>query len=371
MRSTTRAAAVAGAVLAATATFAGPAVASGRHSGGAVFVQTDEPGGNRIIAYDGALHPAGSYPTGGTGGVLAGAVVDHLASQGSLVLDREHGLLYAVNAGSDTVTVFGVHGTRLTRLQVIGTGGAFPVSVAVRGDLVYVLNARDGGSIQGFRRLGDHLVRIPSWHRPLGLDPAAAPEFTHTPGQVAFSPDGRHLLVTTKANTNAVDVFAVGGAGGPSAHPTHNVIAGAVPFALAFDRAGHVLIAEAGPNAVGTYALDRRGEITSLGTIATGQMATCWIAGADGNFYVSNAGSATVSGYRPSAGGALTSLGTAATDPGTVDAAASADGHTLYVQTGGGAGAVDAFRVGHSGALTAAGSVAVPGGTGGEGIAAS
>ena len=45
---------------------------------------------------------------------------------------------------------------------------------------------------------------IPLWHRALGLDPTAAPEFTHTPGQVAFTPDGAHLLITTKANTNAV-----------------------------------------------------------------------------------------------------------------------------------------------------------------------
>src|SRR6185436_18351971 len=105
------------------------------------------------------------------------------------------------NAGSDTVTVFGVHGSRLTRLQVIGSGGVFPVGVAVHGDLVFVLNARDGGSVQGFRRLGSRLVRVPSWHRALGLDPAAVPEFTHSPGQVAFTPDGRQLLVTTKGNT--------------------------------------------------------------------------------------------------------------------------------------------------------------------------
>jgi DNA-binding beta-propeller fold protein YncE len=83
---------------------------------------------------------------------------------------------------------------------------AFPVSIATHGDLVYVLNARDGGSVQGFRRLGSRLIRVPSWNRGLGLNPAATPEFTHTPGQVAFSPDGTQLLVTTKAGTNAVDV---------------------------------------------------------------------------------------------------------------------------------------------------------------------
>ncbi len=59
---------------------------------GVVFVQTDNPAGNAIVVYnrgaDGSLHPSGTYATGGNGGVLTGSVVDHLASQGSLVYDR-------------------------------------------------------------------------------------------------------------------------------------------------------------------------------------------------------------------------------------------------------------------------------------------
>ena len=47
---------------------------------------------NRVVAYDraadGTLTPAGSYATGGRGGILAGSVVDHTASQGSLAADR-------------------------------------------------------------------------------------------------------------------------------------------------------------------------------------------------------------------------------------------------------------------------------------------
>ena len=92
-------------------------------------------------AADGTLAPAGSYATGGRGGILAGSVVDHTASQGSLAADPRHGLLDAVNAGSDTISVFAVRGDRLALRQVLGSGGTFPVSVAVHGDLVYVLNA--------------------------------------------------------------------------------------------------------------------------------------------------------------------------------------------------------------------------------------
>jgi hypothetical protein len=358
----------------ATALFAVPASAETSHplqGDGPVFVQNDDPDGNTIIAYDrtgtGSLVRAGSYPTGGRGGVLAGSVVDHLASQGSLAYDRSAGLLYAVNAGSDTVTTFAVHGDRLVRRQVVSSGGAFPVSIAVHGSLVYVLNAREGSSIQGFLRVGDALVHIPSWHRALGLDPDQTPEFTSTPGQVAFTPDGSRLLVTTKNGANSIDVFRVGLAG-PSA-PTVTSLPGAVPFAVTFDAAGHVAVAEAGPNAAATFRLNRDGSLTSLDTELTGQAATCWIVSVDGRLYLSNAGSGTVSRYAVDGQGTLSALGTTATDAGTIDAAASSDGRFLYVQAGG-AGTVDAYRIGAGGSLTRVGSVTIPGGVGGEGIVA-
>ena len=354
--------------LAAAALLAGPASAQPQKPGGAVFVQTDDPAGNTIVAYDrnpdGSLQQAGSYRTGGLGGVLDGSVVDHLASQGSLQLDD--GLLYAVNAGSDTITVFAVNGDKLVRRQVLLSFGDFPVSIAVHGNAVYVLNARRGGSVQGYARVGGFLVPVPLWHRGLGLDPNAAPEFTHTPGQVAFTPDGDHLLITTKANTNAIQVFGVDRLGGLSLRPTTTSLPDAVPFAVAFGARGEVAVSEAGPNAIATFALDRRDNLRPIGQAATGQAATCWIVNVNGRYYLSNAGSANVSAFD----GALRPVGLTATRGGTVDAAASPDGRFLYVQTGA-AGGVDAFRVGPDGALTPAGSVTVPGAIGGEGIAAS
>lgn len=373
MRFTARIAGMVGLVLTAAALFAGTAAAHPSPRPGAVFVQTDDPAGNTIVAYDrdrhGSLRPAGSYATGGLGGVLAGSVVDHLASQGSLAVDRRAGLLYAVNAGSDTITVFTVHGDRLVRRQVLGSGGSFPVSLAVRDDVVYVLNARDGGSLQGYVRVGDRLRAVARWHRDLGLDPSATPEFTHTPGQVTFTPDGRRLLVTTKANGNAVESFRVDGFGGLSPAPVLNVLPEAVPFAAAFDAGANVVLAEAGPNAVQTFSLSPAGTLRSLAQASTGQAATCWIVRAGDRFYASNAGSGSLSGYRDPGDGSLEPLGNTPTDPGTVDAAVSPNRRTLYVQTGA-TGTVDAFHIHRDGNLTAIGSVTVPGAAGGEGIAA-
>src|SRR4051794_11466433 len=98
---------VALALVGAQASFAqGPHQGHGKNI---VFVQTNELGGNQIAVYDrrpgGSLARAGTYPTGGLGGAAApGTESDRLASQGSLVYDRGHRLLIAVNAGSNTVS---------------------------------------------------------------------------------------------------------------------------------------------------------------------------------------------------------------------------------------------------------------------------
>jgi 6-phosphogluconolactonase (cycloisomerase 2 family) len=375
------AAASAAAVAVAAAAFAAPAASAAtrpaaspaRYGGaGAVFALTDNPAGNAVAAYrrsaDGTLQAAGSYGTGGLGGILAGSVVDHTASQGALAYDQAHGLLFAVNPGSGTVAVFRVAGSRLQLSQVLPSGGDFPVSVTVHGDRAYVLNALGGGSLQGYRVDGGRVAPLRGSYRGLGLGTTAATPFTATPGQVTFTPDGTQLLVTTKGTGNDVDVFPVGPDGRLSA-PVVNPLPGDVPFSAVFDQAGHVVLAEAGPSAVATFTLSRGGTLTSLATAVTGQKATCWVVRAGRDVYTSNAGSGTVSGYRTSWSGALTALGNTPTDAGTVDAAATADGRFVYVQTGA-AGIVDEFAAGPGGALTPLGSVTVPGGAGGEGIAA-
>jgi 6-phosphogluconolactonase (cycloisomerase 2 family) len=350
---------------------AGAADAStGQDPVGAVFVQTDGLSGNAIVAYDrladGTLQQAGTYATGGLGVQMAGSVADHLASQSSLA--RGQGSLFAVNGGSNTITSFSIRGSRLADREIVGSWGQAPVSITAHDNRVFVLNARGGGSVQGYLNYGGHLVAVPSWHRDLGLDPNATPEFTHTPAQIAFTPDGSKLIVSTKGNTSSFDVFLTDHSG-LSASPVVTALPGAVPFGFQFDAAGNVVASEAGTNSVATFSVGADGRLTQLAIAATGQVATCWIV-VDGSYvYASNAGSGTLSGYRIGDGGSLTSVGLAHTAAGTVDAAVSSDGQYLYVQTGV-AGMVDEFRVGSDGTLTPIGSVLVPGAAGGEGIVA-
>jgi 6-phosphogluconolactonase (cycloisomerase 2 family) len=356
--------------LLATVLLAAPAIAApGPPTDAAhpVFVQTDNPAGNTIVAYDrtsnGSLAPAGSYATGGLGGVVVPGNPDNLASQGSLAYKA--GMLFAVNAGSNTITTFAVHGDQLERRQVLPSAGTFPASITAHGNLVYVLNARDGGSIQGYLRLGSNLVEIPWWHRNLGLDTSRTPDGTL--GQIAFTPDGHRLIVTTKNGGNDVEVFRLQ-LGWPST-PMVTSLPGIVPFSLTFDQAGHLDLAERGTNGVATFTVNPDDSLTQLDSFATGQVATCWIVAVDGKLYLSNAASGTLSGVAVAQDGTLTGLGNTPTDAGPTDAAASPDGRYLYVQTGA-AGNVDEFRINPDGSLASLGSVTIPNAVGAEGIVA-
>ena len=93
------------------------------------------------------------------------------------------------------------------------------MSVAVHDDTVDVLNALDGGSIQGFTVHDGRLDEQADRSRRLGIDPDATPQFTNTPGQVGFTGDGSQLVVTTKANGSSLLVFDLDHTGAPAGSP--------------------------------------------------------------------------------------------------------------------------------------------------------
>jgi 6-phosphogluconolactonase (cycloisomerase 2 family) len=341
-----------------------------------VFVQTNEVSGNRIVVYDrapdGRLTEAGAYATGGNGGVATpGTESDHLASQGSLVYVAKQKLLIAVNAGSDTVSTFRVHGDRPDLEDVVASGGQFPASVTVHDDLVYVLNSGGAGILQGFTILGHRLRPIAGSARSLGLANTNPPNFLTSPGQVGFTPDGSQLIVTTKASGSTIDVFRVGSDGLLSAAPVANPSATPVPFVFTFTPSGRLASGEAGASTVTTYAVGGDGTLSDPKSQADGQVALCWIQRVGGFYYVSNTGSDTLSGHRIGADGQPSLVNAtgvvATTQPGPIDLTSPGDGSFLYAQTG--SGTVHEYRVEADGTLTELGIVSgLP--VGMEGIAA-
>lgn len=348
----------------------------------AVFVQTNDANGNAIVAFrrqdNGTLTLDATYPTGGKGGRESGAMSDPLASQGSLHFDAADGLLFAVNAGSNTITVFGVQGDTLHRSQVIASGGSFPVGFALHGNVLYVLNAGLAGNVSGFQIANGKLSPIAGSTRSLGLSNESPPFFLSSPAQVGFTPAGDHLVVTTK-NNGLVDVFGVNAEGLLTSKPVKNKVSG-VPFAFRFDGAGQLVLANAGsttnglPNpdtsTLGSYAIHANGALTIVsGPVTDKQTAACWMTTAQGFDYVANTGSGTLSQYHVSTSGTVTLVKAQAASgiAGPTDLAASGS----FLDTLSGlSSSVAVFAVSASGALTLIQTQSVPDGGSQEGIVA-
>jgi 6-phosphogluconolactonase len=344
----------------------------GRGFSGAVYTLSNQPSGNSVIVFDrapdGTLTFAGSFPTGGTG---TGTGADPLGSQGAVVLSRSGRLLFAVSAGSNQVSAFAVEGDSLSLLNTISSGGKMPISVAVHGNLVYVLNAGGTPNITGFTidPRTNKLVPVAGSARPLAGGTAA------NPAEVSFSLDGSILMVTEKGD-QLIDTYTVNRDGSVSG-PISNDSSGPTPFGFEFTHGSIALVSEAGgsSDALSSYMAEQDGQLNVItGSLLDGQKASCWaIATNDGRYdYVVNAGSGTISSYEVSREGYLTLLdptaavtgsGSAPTDP-----ALSSDSEFLYVRDGV-LGVVDAFRVEADGSLTPIGPTS-GNPTGGQGLAA-
>jgi 6-phosphogluconolactonase len=85
---------------------------SGNDSGAVYFMTNEVEGKNQIVmlkrAMDGSLSQAGMFATAGSGAGKGpeAPFADPLGSQDSLVVNKEHTLLFVVNAGSNDISVF-------------------------------------------------------------------------------------------------------------------------------------------------------------------------------------------------------------------------------------------------------------------------
>jgi 6-phosphogluconolactonase (cycloisomerase 2 family) len=322
---------------------------------GVVYLSSNAASGNAVLVYrrdaKGGLTPVTSVPTGGNG---TGAA---LGNQGAIALGDDDSYLAVVNAGGNSFTLFRTNGTRLTSLGVTPSGGNTPVSVAVHGDLIYVLN-QASDQITGFR-IGRNETVTPilgSSRLLSGIGVAAA--------EVAISPDGRYIVVTEKA-TSKIDVFGLDDNGLPSATPNTIASGGPTPYGFSFRGNHTVIVSQAtGPapgSSVESYHLGKGGSLTAVnGPVSTGENAACWIGvSPSGGFaYASDAASGFISAFEIGGGGALKLLpnSSISTGAGTkpLDQAFGGEGRYLYVLDGEGNGVLS-FAVGVDGALKALG----------------
>jgi 6-phosphogluconolactonase len=322
-----------------------------------VATESNSDIGNEVMVYsrghDGTLFLVGSYSTGGTG--TGGG----LGSQGAVALSG--GYIYAVNAGSNDISVLSLDGTVVDQEPC---GGEQPISLTIHHNLLYVLNAGGDGNITGFRinRGQGSISQISGSTMPLsgsGVGPA----------QVEFSPDGRMLVVTEKA-TNMIDTYTIN-PGGTASGPNVQASAGNTPFGFEFDNKGHLIVSDAfggnmGAGAMSSYDVSRGGISLISGPVVNQQTAPCWVVVTnDGRYtYTTNTGTSNISGYDVNPDGSITLFddggNTASTGMGSspIDMALNNNSEYLYALSGG-THTISVFRIDRrTGGLTSVQTVA-------------
>jgi hypothetical protein len=292
----------------------------------------------------------------------------------------------------------------------VSSGGLFPNSVTVRGNLLYVLNAGGpsncgiGPNITGFKVSPDGTMTPLSTQAidPVGSSPGTPldcdntgvptcglnpPLFVRSPAQVGFTPDGDSLIVTVKG-TNTIYQFPVRGLGklGPAnvwkaqgpTQPTY--------FGFSFDKEGHLIVTEpfgasttipaGGASSVSSFTMRKNSGLSPISLdVPNGQTASCWVAiepFTKRYAYISNNISSTISVYSIADDGSLTKLApiAAANHPNDLAVATDSGASFLYVLNSG-AGTVGAFAINADGSLTSLGeSGGLPADAGAQGLAA-
>jgi len=320
---------------------------------GDVYVLSNQSGGNSVMVYHrdahGALTFSDSFASGGNG---SGSGADPLGSQNPVVLSDDGKFLFAVNAGSDSITAFKIHGDRLKLVNTVSSSGTMPVSLAVRKNLVYVLNAGGTPNISGFI-----VNRASGALAPLSNSTEALPGgMSAAPAEVAFA-NHEPVLAVTEKGTNAIDTFVLSGgvAQAGNSYPS----AAETPFGFAFGKRDVAIVSDAvggGDDAseLSSYRVTRSGDVKDI-TAGAGdnQTGACWVVVTrDGKYaFTSNTGSGTISSYHVSNTGALSlqnvSAGAAEVP---VDMGMTSDSRFLYTRDAGD-GMIIGFGV-KNGALT-------------------
>lgn len=296
------------------------------------YIETNYKSGNSILVFtqksSGQLILNDEVRSGGYGN---GKV---LGSQGALCVDKENNLLFAVNAGSNSISSFSIDPSSggLNLLSTAYTDGQIPNSLTVYGNKLYVLNNLSS-NINGYTYTADGSMTpiAGSTHNLSGMNVDAP--------QIKFSPDGLALYVTEK-KTNIIDEFTLDQNG--------NVISsvqitshGVEPFGFDYARENQYMIVSNSAN-----GFSGAGSATSYKFTATGldnigvpvsnfQSAPCWVATTKHGVYafVTNTATNNISSYYVAPNGGLTLIKTiAAQNDGKapLDIAVSADNRYVY-----------------------------------------
>jgi 6-phosphogluconolactonase (cycloisomerase 2 family) len=314
---------------------------------GFVYTESNDAGQNSILSYlqkpNGTLSFLSTTASGGKGSGTP------LGSQGALAMDDGHHWLFAVNAGSNSISSFSIDEGSLTLAHTVQSNGILPVSLTVYGNVLYVVNSTSA-NISGFTiGTGGTLTLIPGSGQPLSAATAA-------PAQISFKPGGQWLVVTEKM-TNKITTFpvdAAGVAGAGSSIASANI----TPFGFDFSGNSYAIVTEAAGGAptastVSSYWIGSTSSLVS-GPVHADQTAACWlVTTADGKYaYATNTGSNTISSFSVSNNGSVQILSKVAATTGGAPADVTLSGNEFYLYTiNGGSHSISEFKKGNNTSL--------------------
>jgi 6-phosphogluconolactonase len=378
-------------VLAALAVLvAAPLASAGTSKGkkkgdsGFMVTETNDPSGNELVVFTrdakGKLKQIQSLSTGGNGStqdVGCGTNCPILDSQGAVDMTSNGRLVFAVNAGSDTVTSFRRSGKGFKRIDTQSSGGDLPISLTARNGLLYVLNTNDG-MISGIRYTSTgQLSPIANSTKPI----AGAGQNDVFPSggarQIGFDNTGDQIVVSELATVvggpppGVISSFELNPNGTTDA-AVSTKSATPLPFGFAFDQDNHLIVSEVNDPAgttdgsVSSYNYNSgTGVLTVINTLTSGGALPCWVSITNNGKYafVINTGAGRPAGaakYGIGSDGTLTSRGVTEAPSGTflwTDPAQSRNSKFLYVvaPTGPGPGGdtshIDAYKISSRGGL--------------------
>jgi DNA-binding beta-propeller fold protein YncE len=359
---------------------------------GTAYVIDGDDNDNRVVVFgrfgNGALRNFGSVSTGG-GGFGSNADFDPTGGQDSLVMSEDGRFLYATNPGSGEISVFFLTSFgRPILIQRVSSGGIFPASIAMDGDILYVINGGGDGALVAFERNQDNgtIEEIQGGTQtfnfgfdglPMGFDRNFAP------GDLAFDTVKRRLMmvyagggeiVSTADLTNLPPPVAAAVPEAPTGQiytweldndglvvgaPEIRDADGILPFAIEFTENGWGLVVSAVTGSLASYEFTGVGaELASVsGRVDTGIFESCWIEVTSSRFgYVTNPFEGTLSSFFISRDGNVELVQQTAASPGLpTDMAIDSDESHLYVLVIP-TGQVQSYEINHdTGAITFAG----------------
>ncbi|KAI9808400.1 MAG: hypothetical protein M1826_004176 [Phylliscum demangeonii] len=349
------------------------------HRPQAIYILSNDLDSNAVVAFkinkDGTLSDGSVTATGGKGShgfdsqTNSSGTPDSLGSQDSInILGRDGQHLLAVNAGSNTVTLFEIDARDATKLVMVGkptdTLGDFPNSVAVSQRLQQACVANSGprAGIACFRitrhglvPLENQLERVFDLQQSIPLQLLNA-GVSHT----FFTQDSTALITTVRGDANHTDFISVYPVLANGRVSTHDVRTSPNGTLLLFGtavipgtrdpRTGSSTYVIADPTfGAGVFRISARtGAVTTVAlTNIPNQNGTCWAVYSTRthSVFVADALGNTLVEIDPATGAVLLDLRTTTGDNGSIDLIAPPNGfvYALNPLTDQPAGAISVF----------------------------